>query len=101
MGLYTSYSATVLRNIPVNVMVLKVTKQNHLEPFQSVLCEALADAISASVTMLLDDVKTRFMTRMLFNFGVLRVRDRETCDSEFVSPNMIHGNAFNDSDGLL
>ncbi|KAL2321751.1 hypothetical protein Fmac_026130 [Flemingia macrophylla] len=72
----------LLRNLPTDIMVLKVTKQNHLEPFQSVLCGAPADSISASVTMSLDVVKTRLMTRMLFDFGVLRVRDHETCDSD-------------------
>ncbi|KAL2337494.1 hypothetical protein Fmac_011940 [Flemingia macrophylla] len=82
MGFYVGYSATVLRNLPAHIMVFRVTKQNHLESFQSVLCGALVDTISASVTMPLDDVKMRLMTRMLFDFGVLHVRDCEACDSE-------------------
>ncbi|KAL2344453.1 hypothetical protein Fmac_005738 [Flemingia macrophylla] len=58
MGLCASYSSMILRNLPADVMVLKVTKHNHLKPFQSVLCGAPADIISASVTMSLDNAKT-------------------------------------------
>ncbi|KAL2334386.1 hypothetical protein Fmac_015599 [Flemingia macrophylla] len=83
MGLYAGYSDMVLHNLPVDVMVLRVTKQSHLEPFQSILCGAPAGAISAFVTMSLDVVKTQLMTHMLFGFGVLRLRNREACESEY------------------
>lgn len=75
LGLHAGYSAKLLKNLPTKVLsyssfkylkaaILSKSRKASLVRFQSVCCRVLAGAISTSLTIPLDVVKTRLMTQV-------------------------------------
>ncbi|KAL2328471.1 hypothetical protein Fmac_021898 [Flemingia macrophylla] len=85
MGLYSGYSAMLLRNLSTGVLsyssfeylksaVLKVTKQNHLEPFQSMsgkgvgkVAAVMYDGVLTTVKQILKEEETDVIFHQIDN----------------------------------